>query len=726
MSKAKSKQPLLFPDDDLDAPAVEEKPKHKRSRNKAKVEPLHPKEPSRQKMLPLSPSADSGGDDEPPITHDHVPVHERHGPLTDMIDFNFLQYASYVICERAIPNVADGLKPVQRRILHALKEKDDGRFIKVANVVGHTMQYHPHGDASIGDALVTLANKRYLIEGQGNFGNIFTGDRAAASRYIECRLTDLARDELFNKDLTEFIPSYDGRNQEPVTLPSKIPLLLMLGAEGIAVGLSTSILPHNFIELLQAEIQIIQETKKKPAVINVLPDFQTGGIMDVSEYEKGFGKVKVRARLEKKESNKLIIKELPYAQTTESVINSIEDAVKKKKVPVRSISDFTAERVEIELTLSQGASQDKALKALYAFTKCETSVSSRIIVIHNKRPVEMNTEQVLRENVRQLIDLLRRELQLRRHNLLEAFHAKTLIQIFVENRLYKHIEECKTYDAVIKAVFKSLEPFRPKLKRDVTKADVEMLLGVRIKRISRFDINKNRKDIEDILKELAQVEKHLKNLKAYAVSYLRSIIRKYKQDYPRRTQTDTFKELDVRKLTANELTINFDRDKGFIGHTVKGDAIMKCSSLDKLLVVKNNGTFAVMPPPETYYVDKELIYCNLYNRDLEFTTVYAEWGVTYIKRFKIGGAIMNRDYHYVPEKAKVLICCPGCPDDLYVKYKPAKGLRILQQHFKPKQVLVKGLKAKGKQMTSKAIAYMGTKPGRWWDKKIRSPKGVLS
>ena len=503
-------------------------------------------------------------------------------------------------------------------------------------------------------------------------------------------------------------------------------MLLMLGAEGIAVGLSTSILPHNFIELLEAEIKIVQETRQKPAKIDVLPDFQTGGIMDIGEYDKGFGKIKVRARLEKKESNKLVIKELPYAQTTESLIGSIEDAVRKKKVPVRSISDFTAEHVEIELTLSQGANQDKAIKALYAFTKCETPVSSRIIVIYNKRPVEMNTEQVLRINVEQLLDLLKRELELRRHNLLEAFHAKTLIQIFIENRLYKKIEECKTYEAVIKAVFKSLEPFRPKLKRDVTRDDVEMLLQVRIKRISRFDIDKNRKDIEDILEELAQVEKHLKHLKVYAVSYLRAIIRKYKNEFPRRTQIDTFKELDVRKLTANELTIHLDREKGFLGHGIKGDEIMKCSSLDKLLIVKNDGRFAVMPPPETYYVDDSLIYCGLYQRDLEFTAVYSEWGVTYIKRFQIGGAIMNRDYHYVPEKAKVLICCPGCPEDLYVKYKPAKGLRILQQQFKPTQVAIKGLKAKGKQMTSKAIAYMGTSPGRWWDKSLRSPKGVLS
>ncbi|NQV31591.1 MAG: DNA topoisomerase IV subunit A [Phycisphaeraceae bacterium] len=496
------------------------------------------KKPNEPLLFPEDPEdstpelVDDTDENEAPVEHDHLPIQERHGPLTDLINFNFLQYASYVICERAIPNLADGLKPVQRRIMHALKEKDDGRFVKVANVVGHTMQYHPHGDASIGDALVNLTNKRYLIEGQGNFGNVFTGDRAAASRYIECRLTELARTELFNKDLTTFIPSYDGRNKEPITLPCKLPLMLMLGAEGIAVGLSTSILPHNFIELLEAQILIIQEKKKSPAVIDVLPDFQTGGIMDVSEYDKGFGKVKVRAKIEKKSNNKLVIKELPCVQNTESVISSIEDAVRRKKVQVRSIDDFTAGHVEIEITLSQGADQDKAIKALYAFTKCETSVSSRIIAIRDKRPVEMNTEQVLRENTRQLLDILFRELELRKHNLLEEFHTKTLVQIFVENRLYKLIEECKTYDAVVKAVFKGLEPFRPKLKRDVTKDDVEMLLGVRIKRISRFDIDKNRKDIEAILKELAEVEKNLKGLKAYAIKYIKALIKKYKRITP--------------------------------------------------------------------------------------------------------------------------------------------------------------------------------------------------
>jgi topoisomerase-4 subunit A len=691
-------------------------------------EPTAPKPPAPEPDDPPKKAAppalqDDGADGAPP--HDHLPVHERHGPLTDLIDFNFLQYASYVICARAIPDVADGLKPVQRRILHALKEKDDGRFIKVANVVGHTMQYHPHGDASIGDALVTLTNKRYLIEGQGNFGNIFTGDPAAAPRYIECRLTPLAREELFNKPLTEWIPSYDGRNKEPVTLPCKLPLTLMLGAEGIAVGLSTRILPHNFIELLEAQVQILQEKKNSPVEINVLPDFQTGGLMDVSEYDKGRGRIKVRARMQERGSNKLVIRELPAGQTTEKVIASIEDAVKKKKVPVRSISDFTAEQVEIELTLSQGSSPEKAMKALFAFTACEVSLSSQIIVIQNRRPVELDTEQVLRESTRRLLDILKRELELRHHNLMEAFHSKTLVQIFIENRLYKKIEECKTYEAVTRAVFKGLEPFRPKLKRDVTKEDVEMLLEVRIKRISRFDIEKNRKDIEAILEELAEVEKNLAGLKAYAGRYLKALIKKYKKEYPRCTEIGTFKALDVRKLTANELSICYDPEKGFIGSGVKGDELLKCSSLDKLLILRKDGSYLCMPPPETFYVDDNLAWCGVYHRELTFTAVYTEKRVSYIKRFKIGGVIMNRDYRYAPEGAEVPFFEQDAPEALYVKYKPAKNQRIRQQLFKPDEILVKGVKARGKRLTSKSIAYIDSTPGRWWDKNDESPQGVL-
>jgi topoisomerase-4 subunit A len=673
---------------------------------------------------------DTGSTDLPPReegTKGFDPLHAEHGPLNRMIRSNFLEYATYVICDRAIPALEDGLKPVQRRIMHALKEKDDGRFIKVANIVGHTMQYHPHGDASIADALVTLANKRYLIEGQGNFGNLFTGDRAAASRYIECRLTPLARNELFNKELTEWIASYDGRNKEPVCLPCKLPLMLMLGADGIAVGLSTSILPHNFIELLEAQIEILREKKRSPVELNLLPDFQTGGLMDVSEYNKGNGKVKLRAKIEMRKNNRLVITEVPHGTNTESLTASIEDAVKKKKVPVRQIDDFTAEKVEIELTLSPGASQEKTIEALYAFTKCETSISSRLICLKENRPVEMTVDEVLRENVAQLLRILEGELNLLRAKLLDDFHNKTLVQIFVENRIYKDIEQCKTYEAVFAAIYKGLEPFKKKLKRAVVDEDIEMLLGVRIKRISLFDIEKNRKDIEDILAELKETEKNLGALNGYTIRYLKRLIKDYKDQYPRCTEAASFKEVEVRELTATELQIKRD-ENGYIGTNVKGEILLECSSLDKLLVVWTNGQYKVIQPPDKLFVDDSLERCEIFDRDKEFTAVYTDDRITYLKRFKIGGAIMNREYNLaLSEKSKLQLLVDGTPAGIFVKYRPAKGQRIHQQKFNPTDIAIKGVKSRGNRMTTKNIKYIGAEPGRWWDHDDEGamPDGVL-
>lgn len=643
-----------------------------------------------------------------------------HGPLQKLVDSNFLEYASYVICDRAIPNLEDGLKPVQRRILHALHDKDDGRFIKVANVVGHTMQYHPHGDASIADALVNLANKTYLIEGQGNFGNIFTGDRAAASRYIECRLTELAREQVFNKDLTKYIPSYDGRNKEPVTLPAKIPLLLMLGADGIAVGMSTRILPHNFIELLQAQIAIIE---KKP--FEVFPDFQQGGLMDVSEYDKGCGRVKVRAVIEKRSDEKLVITELPYSVTSEALISSIEDAVRAKKVPVKSITDFTSEEVEIELTLAAEASPEKAIKALYAFTACETPISSRIVVIHNNRPVEMDVTQVLKSNTAHLLVLLKRELNFKKKSLQEEFHTKTLVQIFIENRIYKNIEECKTAEAVEEAVVSGLAPFTGVLLRSVSKADIEMLLAVRIRRISLFDINKNKKEIGDILDGLQKVEKDLANLDRYAVRYLTALVKQYGPVYPRRTRITVFKEIAVRELTAKELEICYDRETGYIGFGVKGDTILQCSSYDKLIIVSDDGKYRLVVPPEKIYVGRDLHYCSRFDRDRVMTVIYTDESFTYMKRFAFGGTIMNKEYNCAAPGAKIHFFSDTDVAEVYVKYAAAKAQRIHQQIFSPSQVPVKGVKARGNQMTGKSISKLSVSKPRWWNDDEAHPKGVL-
>src|SRR5438874_8755365 len=420
-------------------------------------------------------------------------------PLHRRVDTSFLDYASYVIRDRAIPNLADGLKPVQRRILWAMHEKDDGRYVKVNTLVGHAMQYHPHGDASIGDALVLLANKRYLIDGQGNFGNIYTGDVAAQPRYIECRLTELARNEVFNDQITDFVSSYDGRNKEPITLPCKLPLLLMLGTEGIAVGMSSRILPHNFPELIEAQIAILKKQSFK-----CLPDFQTGGLMDARGDKDGAGEVKVRAKIKIKDDSTVSIKEITPTTTTESLMTSIEDASRKGKIKVKSCNDFTSEDVEIEVKAPSGVSAEQLVDALYAFTDCEVTISSRITVIKNNRPVELTVSEVLRENTAQLVETLKRELEIRESQLQEELHFRTLERIFIEERIYKKIEQCKTNEAVVAAVLEGFKPFKKELVRELTDSDVERLLQVRIRRISLFDINQHREQMDKVKADLAE------------------------------------------------------------------------------------------------------------------------------------------------------------------------------------------------------------------------------
>jgi topoisomerase-4 subunit A len=625
-------------------------------------------------------------------------LHLPEDPLKDLINENFIQYASYVIRDRAIPQLEDGLKPVQRRILHALYEKDDGRFNKVANIVGHCMQYHPHGDASIEDALVNLVNRSYLIEGQGNFGNILTGDPAAASRYIECRLTDLARNELFNAKLTEYVPSYDGRNQEPVILPSKLPLILMLGSEGIAVGLSTRILPHNFVELIKAQIAILQNKK-----FRVLPDFPQGGLMDASEYDIGNGRVKVRAKIEKRDQNRLVIREIPFSTTTESVINSIEDGAKKKKLKIRSISDFTAAAVEIVVQLSPGEDPDKAIAALYHFSQCEVVLHSNLVVIQGDRPVQLDVEQVLRTNTEQLVNLLKRELEIRRDELTEELHRKTLVQLFIEHRIYKRIEDCETYDDVQQTVLRGLKALRVELTREITIDDVEMLLGLQIKRISKFDLQKNEDDKLKIVDELKEVGKNLRQLTSHVIGYLEGLLERYGKQYKRRTQLTTTEEIDVRELTAHELAIVYDRERGFLGSEVKGDAVFRCSPLDRLLVVWENGRYQMIPPPDKLFVDKDVNYFNVYDREKVFTIVYSTPKASFIKRFAFGGAIMNRDYFCVPEGAKVKLMTDRPVTEVRLKYRHVKGARIDEQTFAAKDIQVHGPKARGIQVTKRTV-----------------------
>jgi topoisomerase IV subunit A len=632
-------------------------------------------------------------------------------PLHRRVDTSFLEYASYVIRDRAIPNLADGLKPVQRRILWSLHQNDDGKFIKVANIVGHCMQYHPHGDAAIGDALVVLTNKRYLIEGQGNFGNQFTGDSPAAPRYIECRLTELARTELFNDDLTEFVSSYDGRKQEPVALPSRLPLLLMLGTEGIAVGLSCRILPHNFPELIEAQIAIL---KKQP--FKVLPDFPTGGLMDARDYADGKGTVKVRARIKVKDESTVLIQEIPPTTTTESLTTSIEDAVRKGKLKVKSINDFTAERVEIEVKAPAGVSAQKLVDALYAFTDCEVSITSRIIVIKDNRPVELTASEVLHENTAQLVALLQRELELKQQQLQDELHAKTLVRLFVEHRIYKKIESCRTQEAVVAAIYEGFTPLRNQMHRDLTDPDVEMLLGVRIRRISLFDIHRHREEMERVKAELNQVAQHLKNVTRYTIHHLEALLEKYRPLYPRLTKSSRYDEVDAREVAFKAFKVAYDRESGYLGHKVSGDEFKHdCTRFDKLLLVFKDGHYKVIDLPEKLFVGPDLLFCALPDRERVFTLAYTNREASFLKRFTFGGSILNKIYHCIPPKSKILFLEPSTPPLLYIKYKPAPYQKVSQQTCNPADIEVKGPKTRGRQISIKDVASVNSKPPRNWD-----------
>jgi topoisomerase IV subunit A len=625
-------------------------------------------------------------------------LHLPEDPLKDLINENFIQYASYVIRDRAIPQLEDGLKPVQRRILHALYEKDDGRFNKVANIVGHSMQYHPHGDASIEDALVNLTNRSYLIEGQGNFGNVLTGDPAAASRYIECRLTELARNELFNPKLTEYVPSYDGRNREPLLLPAKLPLLLMLGSEGIAVGLSTRILPHNFIELLKAQIAVLQNRR-----FRLLPDFPQGGLMDPSDYHKGNGKIKVRAKIEKRDHNRLVVCELPFGTTTETLIASIEDAARKKKIKIRSISDFTAAHVEIVITLSPGEDQEKAIAALYHFSQCQMTIHSNLVVIQGDRPVQMDVEQVIRANTDQLVHLLKRELEISESEHLDDLHRKSLIQLFIEHRIYKKIEDCESYEAVQEAVLRGMTPYRRQLTRDIAPEDIEMLLALPIKRISKFDLQKNNEEKAKIVQELQEIRKNLRRLIPYAIAYLEGLIKKYGKTYKRRTQLTEAEAIDVRELTAEELPMVYDQERGFLGSEVKGEPAFRCSPLDRLMLVWESGRYQMIPPPERVFVDKDLLYFGIYDRDRVFALVYSTAKASFLKRFAFGGAIMNRDYSCTQEGAKIRFITDKPVKELRLKYRHTKGSRVDEQTFATSDIIIRGPKARGLQVTKRTV-----------------------
>lgn len=624
---------------------------------------------------------------------------EEPSPLRKMMSQYYMEYASYVIRERAIPHIDDGLKPVQRRILHALYEMDDGKFHKVANVVGDTMKYHPHGDTSISDALVNLANKEYFIEKQGNFGNIFTGDIAAASRYIECRLSPLAREVMFNREITTFSDSYDGRRTEPQTLPTKVPVLLLQGAEGIAVGMSTRIMPHNFNEVLEAQIKHLQGKKFK-----LYPDFLQGASMDASEYDDGNGRIRLRATIDAVTDKKLIIREIPPTSTTESLIASIEDAAHKGKIKISSITDYTSDVVEIEINLPRNVYAEQTIKALYAYTKCEDTLSCNFLVIRDNRPVEMSISECLEFATDKLMNDLRRELEIELGKLHDQFHAKTLAQIFIENRIYKRIEEAETYELVLSEVRKGLEKFRDQLRRDISDEDIEKLLQIPIRRISLFDINKNRRDIEDILSKIEEVNENLADIRNFTIRYIKQLQLKYGSLYPRRTRIEEHETVDKRKIALTNLKVGHDRSGGYIGTSVKSDDPIVCTEYDRLLIIGWDGSYKVVPVPDKLYVgavcavykaDKDQVYSMVY-REKKSRTCYA-------KRFRVDSYIMDKDYRGAPKGSKIEKLFDRYGVVLRCEFEPKPRQRVDHCELDFEEVPIRGSKAKGIKVHSNNI-----------------------
>ncbi len=582
---------------------------------------------------PLSESSDSS-------LHGSVPV-------TGMYKDWFLDYASYVILERAVPAIEDGLKPVQRRILHAMKEMDDGRFNKVANIIGQSMQYHPHGDASIGDAIVNMGQKDLLIETQGNWGDVRTGDGAAAARYIEARLSKFALDVVFNPQTTDWQLSYDGRKREPVTLPVKFPLLLAQGVEGIAVGLSTKILPYNFRELIEASIEILRGNSPQ-----VLPDFLTGGLADFSDYQEGLrgGKVKVRARIEEDANKTLLIKEIPFGTTTDSLIDSILKANDKGKIKIKKVVDNTAKDVEIQIQLAPGVSPDVTIDALYAFTDCEVSISPNACVIIDEKPVFLTVNQILKYNTTQTKELLRKELEIRKGELLEKLLFSSLEKIFIENRIYRDIEECTTWDAVLEAIDRGLDPYKPDFYRTIVQEDLVRLTEIKIKRISKFDTFKADELMKRLQAELKEVNYNLKHLTDFAIAYYQNLLDKYGKGRERKTEIRAFDTIQAAVVAANNAKLYVNRLDGFVGYGLKKDEyICECSDLDDIIAIRRDGKLVVSKIQEKLFMGKDIVYVGVFRKNDERMTynfIYLDGvsGRAMVKRFQVGGVTRDKEY----------------------------------------------------------------------------------
>jgi topoisomerase-4 subunit A len=631
--------------------------------------------------------------------------------LSGMYQNWFLDYASYVILERAVPEVIDGLKPVQRRILHALSELDDGRYNKVANIIGHTMKYHPHGDASIGDALVQLGQKELLIDMQGNWGNILTGDSAAAPRYIEARLSKFAKEVVFNPKTTKWKLSYDGRNKEPVTLPVKFPLLLAQGVEGIAVGLASKILPHNFLELIDASIKILQEKD-----FELFPDFPTGGLADCSKYNDGLrgGKVRLRAKISQIDKRTLVITEIPFGTTTGSLIDTIISANEKGKIKIRKIDDNTAANVEILIHLMPGISPDTTIDALYAFTDCEVSISPNNCVIQEGKPRFSSVKEILRESTKETLALLKMELMIRRMELLENLLYASLEQIFIEKRIYHQIENSPSWEEALSTIDKELEPYKPAFYRTITIDDILKLTEIKIKRISVYNTFKAEEHMRTLSDEKAQVEHYLDNLTEYAIEYFRNIKRKFGKGKERKTELRSFDTIEAVMVAAANQKLYVNRKEGFAGTSLKKDEfVCDCSDIDDIIVFREDGTFIVTKVAEKLFVGENVIHIDVFRKNDErtiYNLIYQDGkaGSSYAKRFAVMGVNRDKEYNLTKGKAgsKVLYFSSnpnGEAEIIKAILKPMPRLKKTSIDFDFKELAIKGRNSQGNVLTKHPI-----------------------
>ena len=639
----------------------------------------------------------------------------------------FLDYASYVILERAVPDLTDGLKPVQRRILHSMFDLEDGRYNKVANVVGHTMQYHPHGDASISDAMVQVGQKELLIDMQGNWGNIYTGDKAAASRYIEARLSKFALEVVFNPKTTNWQLSYDGRKKEPIHLPVKFPLLLAQGAEGIAVGLSTKILPHNFNELIDGSIKHLKGRSFK-----LYPDFQTGGSIDIKNYNDGNrgGRVKVRALVEKYDKNIIKIKEIPFGTTTASLIESIIKASEKGKLKIKKIEDNTSSNVEVLVYLPSGASMQKSIDSLFAFTQCEVSISPLCCIISDNKPEFLGVKDILKTSTENTKDLLKKELEIQLNELESQWHTISLERIFIENRIYRDIEEKTTWDDVISTIDKGLEPFKKNLKREVSVDDIKKLTEIPIRKISKFDLNKVKEKLNTIEITIEEVKNNLNHIIDYTIQYFTHLKKHYGKERKRKTVIEEFDDLDKKKISIKNQKLYVNKEEGFIGTSLKKDEfISDCSDLDDVIVFTKQGIMKVVKVDSKVFVGKDILHVSLFNSDIKektYNLIYRDGknGTSFMKRFKISGVIRDKEYNLTQgkESSEVLYFSSntkGIADVVTIHLRKRASIKKIKWEVDFADLAIKGRDSKGNIVTKYTIRKVSYREKNSIEKRIK-------